>query len=168
MEWEALLRGKRVLMVDDEPDVLELLEEDLVMCKLTKASTFQQAKELLETQEFDFAILDIMGVDGYRLLEIANKRQVISIMLTAHALSPRDAVKSHEGGAASYVPKGRIGDIRAVLIDILDSRKRGKSFWWHWNDRFGSYFEQKFGSEWLQAGEFWKENQVKKWEKYFY
>ncbi len=71
-----LLEGKKILIVDDEPDVLDTLENSLAMCELLKAFSFRQAKELLETQYFDFVILDIMGVNGYRLLEIANEKKV--------------------------------------------------------------------------------------------
>ena len=59
------LEGKRILIVDDEPDVLDTLADLLPMCVVTKASNFEQAKDLLESQYFDMAILDIMGVQGY-------------------------------------------------------------------------------------------------------
>lgn len=68
----GLLDGKRVLLVDDEPDVLGILEDLLTMCEIEKAHSFHEAKEKLEDQRFDMAILDIMGVNGYRLLEIAH------------------------------------------------------------------------------------------------
>ena len=84
----SLLEGKRVLIVDDEQDVLEILEELLRMCHVVSASRFDTAKEYLETQDFDIAILDIMGVDGYSLLEMAVRRNIPAVMLTAHALNP--------------------------------------------------------------------------------
>ena len=34
----------------------------------------------LENQYFDMTILDIMGVDGYYLLKIANRKKVIAVM----------------------------------------------------------------------------------------
>ncbi len=64
MDKQDLLDGKRILIVDDEPDVLDTLEDLLTMCRTTKAATFEQAKALLEDQYFDMAILDIMGVQG--------------------------------------------------------------------------------------------------------
>lgn len=70
MEENHLLEGKRILIVDDEPDVLETLAELLTICVVKTASTFDQAKTLLESQYFDIAILDIMGVEGYELLKI--------------------------------------------------------------------------------------------------
>jgi response regulator RpfG family c-di-GMP phosphodiesterase len=77
MMRKDLLKYKRVLIVDDEPDVLETMEALLPMCDVVKASTFKKGKEILEAEHLDIAILDIMGVDGYKLLEIANKRKVI-------------------------------------------------------------------------------------------
>lgn len=152
-----LLKGKKVLLVDDEPDVLETLEELLSMCQLVKASSFDEAKEYLENQVFDLAILDIMGVDGYTLLEIAIQKKVIAVMLTAHALSPKDTVKSFRGGAAYYIPKDRMKDMVMYLTDILEAKEKGERFWWRWLDRFGSYYDRKFGPDWKKGDEeFWR------------
>ncbi len=145
---KKLLDDKRILIVDDEPDVLETLEELLPMCDITKASNVDKAEELLETQKYDVAILDIMGVDGYRLLEIANKKKVIAVMLTAHALSPEHTTRSYKKGAASYIPKDKMTDIPVYLNDILEAKEKGKHFWWRWLDRFGSFFEEHFGHDW--------------------
>ena len=80
-----LLEGKKILIVDDEPDILAVLEDLLDMCELVKASSFEEAKTYLETQSFDIAVLDIMGVDGYGLLEIAKQKNIPALMLTAQA-----------------------------------------------------------------------------------
>ncbi len=148
MANKNLLEGKRILIVDDEPDILETLEELLEMCKVTKADNFDEAKELLEAQYFDVTILDIMGVDGYKLLEIANERNIMAVMLTAHALSPDNVIKSYEEGAASYLPKDEMVNITTFLTDIFEAREAGKSLWWRWYDRMGSFFEDRFGNEW--------------------
>ena len=157
MSEKGLLDGKKILIVDDEPDVLESLEELLPMCDVKKASSFDTAKELLETQYFDMAVLDIMGVDGYKLLEIAKERKVIAVMLTAHALSVEDTVKSYKDGAASYVPKDEMANITDFLEDILEAREKGGNFWWRWFDRLGTYYEKKFGEDWQKNDEeFWE------------
>lgn len=152
-----LLEYKRVLIVDDEPDVLETLEEVLDMCDVVKAQSFDEAKEILETQYFDIAILDIMGVDGYQLLDIANQKGVLAVMLTAHALSPEDTVKSFKKGAALYVPKEKLNDMHQYLNDVLEAQEKGKKLWWRWFDRFGNYYNRKFGANWRKVDEdFWK------------
>jgi len=157
MADKSLLEGKRILAVDDEPDVLETLEALLPMCVVVKASTAEQARKLMDTQMFDMAILDIMGVDGYKLLEIAKKKKIIPVMLTAHALSVESTIKSFKGGAASYVPKDEMSKIETFLTYILEAKSKGESGWWRWLDRLGAYYERKFGSEWQKGDkDFWR------------
>ena len=157
MAETELLDGKRILLVDDEPDVLDTLEDLLPMCETVKASNFKTAKEFLETQYFDMTILDIMGVEGFQLLEIANQREVTAVMLTAHALSPDNIVKSYKEGAASYLPKEEMVNIASFLNDILEAKEQGKSTWGRWYDRLGSFFEKKFGEDWQKdEKDFWK------------
>jgi DNA-binding NtrC family response regulator len=152
----GLLKGKCILIVDDEPDVLETLQDLLRMCEVEKASDFDSAKELLESRYFDLAILDIMGVGGYELLDVANEKGVIAVMLTAHALSPENTVKSFRKGAASYVPKEKMSDIAIYLNDILEAKERGKKLWWRWSDRLASFYKKRFGPDWQNKDEdFW-------------
>lgn len=157
MAGKRRLEGKRILIVDDEPDILETLEELLDMCQIEKASSFNEAKSLLESKAFDMAILDIMGVDGYKLLQIANQKKVIAVMLTAHALSVEDTIKSYKEGAASYVPKDEMHNITTFLEDILEAKEKGKHFWWRWMDRLASYYDEKFESDWrYKDKDFWR------------
>jgi CheY-like chemotaxis protein len=157
MDKNDLLKGKKVLIVDDEPDVLETLSELLEMCDITEASSFEEAKELLETQRFELAILDIMGVSGYELLEIATKNNLIAVMLTAYALTPEDVEKSHKGGAAYYIPKEEMVNITTFLNDILKAKEEGKNTWEGWLSRMASFCEKKFGKDWQKSDkEFWE------------
>ena len=159
MKGERLLDGKKILMVDDEPDVLESLEDLLPMCDVVKTSSFDEAKELMEIQYFDMAILDIMGVQGFELLKISKKKNIEAVMLTAHAQSPENVVKSFKEGAASYLPKEEMGNITIFLNDILEAKEKGKHLWWRWLHRLDSYFEEKFGPS-------WKEDEEEFWEKF--
>ncbi|MFP3928896.1 MAG: response regulator [Desulfobacteraceae bacterium] len=152
-----LLKGKRILIVDDEPDVLDALEELLSMCEVAKAGTYEEAVNLMDHRDFDMAVLDIMGVDGYKLLEKALKKDIIAVMLTAHALSVEDTVRSFKKGAAFYVPKDKMEDIAVYLNDILEAKVKGRSLWERWLDRFGSFYDKKFGPDWQKSDEeFWK------------
>jgi DNA-binding NtrC family response regulator len=154
---ESMLQGKKILIADDEPDILSSLEDLLSSSELVKASTFEEAKKQLETQKFDFAILDIMGINGYELLEIAVEKGITAVMLTAHSLSPEDTVKSFQGGAASYVPKDEIGKIAVFLADIIESKKKGNSPRAKWLDRLEGFYNAKFGRDWMKTDDkFWK------------
>jgi DNA-binding NtrC family response regulator len=156
MEPEKMLRGKRVLIVDDESDVLELLTELLDMCKVDPASSFEQAKELLENNYYHIAVLDIMGVKGYELLEIANKREIPALMLTAHAISEEHLKKSIQKGASFYAPKDEISRIATFVADVLEAREKKKNVWAKWYERLSGFCDRRFGPNWKdQDPEFW-------------
>lgn len=145
---EDLLKDKKILIVDDEPDVLDTLEDLLSMCEVVKAGSFEEAKKQFETQSFDIAVLDIMGVNGYELLKIAVAKKVTTVMLTAHALSPEDTMKSFRGGAAYYVPKDKIAEMETILANILDLKKKGKNTWMPFVGWAEAYYSAKFGPKW--------------------
>ena len=158
MAENTLLDGKRVLAVDDEQDVLDTLVDLLPMCELVTAPSFEKAKELLESQPFDLVILDIMGVDGYGLLEIATRKNIPAVMLTAHAWSPNNLVRSIKEGAVSYLPKEELTNIIDYLTDVLVAQKEGRDPWKSWHDRLpASYFEKRWGAAWKDTDkQFWE------------
>jgi len=157
MDPKKILRGKRVLIVDDEEDILDTLTELLDMCKVDRASNFEEAKELLENNYYHVTVLDIMGVQGYDLLEIANKRDIPALMLTAHALSKENLKKSFQEGASFYVPKDEIGKIDVFVADIIEAREKKKNVWAKWYERLSGFCDRRFGPNWKDDDpEFWK------------
>jgi len=152
------LKGKRILMVDDEVDVLDTLQEYLEGCVLFRATTFEEAKNLLESESLDLVILDIMGVDGYRLLDIATRKGIPAVMLTAHAFSPDNLMKSIQRGALSYIPKEKLSEIEGFLVDVLEARERNENPWAAWQQRLPeTYFEKRWGKAWKDVDKsFWE------------
>jgi len=108
---ESILNGKKILAVDDEPDVLTVLEEEILgaapNCYFDRSTNYQKAAEFLSSFTYDLVILDIMGVRGFDLLNLAVDRPspLPVVMLTAHALSPGALRQSIEMGARAYLPK---------------------------------------------------------------
>jgi DNA-binding response OmpR family regulator len=147
---ESILNGKKMLAVDDEPDVLTVLEEEILhacpMCTLDKATTYESAEALLKSKEYDIVILDIMGVRGFDLLEIAVARKFKVAMLTAHALSPEALKKSHDLGARAYLPKDKLGQLVPFLEDIL--KYEYKTGWKGLLEKLENYFDDQFDPEW--------------------
>lgn len=153
----SLLEGKRILVVDDEPDVLETLEDLLADCRVERAGSFEEAEKLMEAGHYDLTILDIMGVDGYELLKIANDRKITAVMLTAHALSPENVARSYKQGAAFYVPKEEMVNLVSILEDILEAQQKGRNTWERWFERLGAYCERHFGPDWQKGDRiFWE------------
>lgn len=153
MNTQNLLEGKNVLIVDDEDDILDTLEDLLPMCNTVRASNYDTAEKLLNSRPFDIAILDIMGVSGYKLLEICVQKEIVAVMLTARALEPADIKKSFRKGAAYYIPKEEMGDIDVFLNDVLEAIQKGENTWSRWYNRLSHFGEKVFKEEWVESEE---------------
>ena len=143
MANDDVLKGKKILIVDDEIDVLELLEDLLDECDTETASTFEDAKTLLEQNPYDVAILDIMGVAGFDLLKQTTAKGFPTVMLTAHAMTSESLTKAAKLGAVSFLPKEKIMELQSFLEDIILGS--GKPVWKKLFDRLAPYFRKRFG-----------------------
>ena len=159
MENLKILEGKRLLIVDDEADVLDTLSELLDMCLIDTAPDFETARTLLYDHHYDAAIFDIMGVNGYELLEISNQKKIPALMFTAHALNPDNFVKSIEGGAKAYIPKEKMSEIAGFMADLIRSDLAGDQRPKNWFKRLRSFFDRRFGEDWM-------ENRKAFWDKH--
>ncbi len=119
----SIFDKKKILAVDDEADILTVVEEEITAhcsnCVIDKATSYDQAIQYLKSRDYDLIILDIMGVRGFDLLEIAVKNNMKAVMLTAHALTPENLKRAHEMGARAYLPKNKLGEIVPFLEDVL-------------------------------------------------
>jgi DNA-binding response OmpR family regulator len=157
----SVLDGKRMLAVDDEPDVLAILEQEIkdtcTGCTFDKAVSYEEAAKLLESKDYDLIVLDIMGVRGFDLLEMAVKKNLRVAMLTAHALTPEALKRAHDMGARAYLPKDKLGEIVPFLENALT--ESFESGWELLMDRLHVYFsatfkridwEKEIGFDWLK------------------
>jgi CheY-like chemotaxis protein len=119
----SILDQKKILAVDDEQDILSVLEEEITSscsdCVFDRATSYDEAVKLLQSKNYDLIVLDIMGVRGFDLLDIAVKKNLKAVMLTAHALSPENLKRAHDMGARAYLPKQKLGEIVPFLEDAL-------------------------------------------------
>jgi DNA-binding NtrC family response regulator len=157
---ESILNGKRLLAVDDEPDVLESLAElvlaDAPQCRVEKAATYEEAMALLQANFYDLVVLDIMGVRGFDLLEAAVKRNFKVAMLTAHALTPEALKRSYDMKAYAFLPKEKLADIVPFLEDVL--KYDYATGWKRLLQKLHGFFSDRFVSDWeKKTGLDWKE-----------
>jgi DNA-binding NarL/FixJ family response regulator len=155
MAEESPLKDKVILAVDDEPDVLETVEEELDMCIVHKAQDYDTALQYLLSYTYDVVVLDIMGVNGFELLKTSVARGFPAVMLTAHAVTPEALKKSIKLGALSFLPKERISDLKEFLEEVVLGV--GKPLWIKFFDKLGAYFNKRFGPDWKERDEFFKE-----------
>lgn len=144
-----ILENKKIIIVDDEADVLETMVDILDMCQIDTALDFETAEKFLNENTYDMAILDIMGVRGYDLLEIAQQKGTATLMFTAHALTPDAFVKSMENGATAFIPKEKMTDLATYVAELLKEKQAGINKPRSWFERLRSFFEQQFGRDWL-------------------
>jgi CheY-like chemotaxis protein len=156
----TLLKGKKILVVDDEPDVLTILEDEIMGacpdCKIDKATAYEKAADLIKSNPYDVVILDIMGVRGFDLLDLAVSRNLRVAMLTAHALTPEALKRSFESKARAYLPKEKLGEIVPFLEDIL--KYDYLPGWKRLFEKLKGFFDTKFESDWdKKTGLNWQE-----------
>ncbi|MEA1968008.1 MAG: response regulator [Thermodesulfobacteriota bacterium] len=157
-ESNSNLKGKHILAVDDEEDILETIEDILDDAILDFAKDYETASDKIRTTKYDLAILDIMGVNGMKLLEEAVKREIPCVMLTAHAMNPESLMESIRKGAISYLPKESLTDLDELLSDLLQAHELGQPSWKILFERLGDYFDQRFGKDWKKKDKaFWSE-----------
>lgn len=153
-----MLKGKTILAVDDEPDVLETIAEILDMCRIETAGNFDKARQLLNTGHYDLVILDIMGVKGLDLLDTAVEKNFPCVMLTAPALSPDYVLKAMQRGATSYLPKEDLANLDSLLTELFDILAKGASPWPHTLKRLEPLLDERFPSG-------WRENYRELWDR---
>ncbi len=159
---EDILEGKRILVVDDEVDIVESLKEIFDMCEVDIATSYDEAKDLLLKNRYDATVLDIMGVKGMELLEIATKRKIPSLMLTAHGMSLDALSNSLKMGAKMFIPKDRMHEIDQYVRELLVAKEKGMDIPVEWFKRLSAFFESRFGKDWKERDrEFWEEFEKK-------
>ena len=129
----SILSYKRILAVNDDPVILAILEEEIIMaapkCYIDKANNYKRASEFLASFTYDLVILDIAFVRTFDLLEFAMTRPLPFpvVMLTAHPLNPEALRRFTEMGVRAYLPKEKLGEAVPLLEDVL--RHEYLPFW---------------------------------------
>jgi two-component system alkaline phosphatase synthesis response regulator PhoP len=124
----------KILVIDDEEDILELLRFNLTKegYQVCSASTGEEALSLARTEHPDLVLLDLMlpGIDG---LEVARRlkadpltRSVPIVMLTAKG-EESDIVTGLELGAEDYITKPFSRKVLVARLRAVLRRKEEKA-----------------------------------------
>ena len=119
-------RGQpKVLVIDDEPDLLELLELTLSRMGLdtTRAQSIEEAIRLLDAQSFDLCLTDMRLPDGegLRVVEhITDKGLDVPVAVITAFGSAENAVAALKAGAFDYLAKPvALEQLRALVKQAL-------------------------------------------------
>ncbi len=120
--------GKKILIVDDEQDIVETLKFILetqgytCFCAYNGEDGLNKAKEIMP----DLIILDVMmpKINGYkisRLLKYDNKYKDIPIIMVTARSQEQDKLIGEETGVNEYISKPfELEEILAVVKKYLD------------------------------------------------
>lgn len=124
MDFEYL-KWKRILLVDDEQELLEMVHSILRaegFCNIATAKTFKEALTLADRFKPEFAILDVMlpDGDGFSLMNQLKQIDEYPILFLTACGENEDKFKGFGLGADDYVvkpflPKELIFRIMAIL-----------------------------------------------------
>ena len=139
--------GKRILAVDDDPDLLEVLEEEIVAVypdfKVEKAHRFWQAVEKMTCITYDAVILDMTSGYGFKLLELAQSRHLPVGLLTTYPILPEHPRLPTQMAARAFLSKERLGDAAPFLEKIMDGKSKYVFLLKRWLRRFVGILRRK-------------------------
>ena len=129
------LEGLNILIVDDEPDALDVITVELVQygANVTGVSNAEEALKLLEQRSFDLLVSDIglPKMDGYELirrvrkLEEGREKRIPAVALTAYA-RVQDRMQAILAGFSTHVAKPIEANELVTVVASLTGRL-GKS-----------------------------------------
>jgi two-component system response regulator PilR (NtrC family) len=136
------MKRPRVLLVDDEPDLLDLLEMDMLRMGLdsARAGTVADALDQLRKGAFDLCLTDMRLPDGEGLSvvrHIAENFPNMPVAVITAFGSAESAVAALKAGAFDYVEKPvtpeKVRGLVRSAIKVPDRpgvRRRGIAPWW--------------------------------------
>ena len=118
--------GRRILVIDDEPDIVYMVKVILrsAGCEVTTAGGVKEGLAMIESEEPDLILLDLRlsdgdGMDVLEALRANGKVDSIPvIILSAHA-TPALSEKAMKLGARGYITKPFIA---GQLVDAVNEQ----------------------------------------------
>jgi phosphate regulon transcriptional regulator PhoB len=132
------VNARKILVVDDEPDLVELISYNLNKegFEIDSASDGEEALRKIRTGSFDLVILDLMlpGIQGMELCRIIRKdpkTEGLPIIMVTAKSEEVDRVLGLEIGADDYIakpfsPRELAARVKAVLRRAAQKQPAGK------------------------------------------
>lgn len=123
--------AQKLLIVDDEPDMLSLLKRSLepeLECRVDTASSGEAALEMIHDTDYDLILADIKmpGISGLELLEqvkVDRGEEITVLMMTAYGHIEM-AVEAMKRGAYDFVTKPFDHDALVLRLEKAFERSR--------------------------------------------
>ncbi len=148
----SILNGRSILAVNDDPDVLTVLEEEILEacpnCTFDRVATYEGATERLASYTYHLIILDVMGVRSFDLLTRAVIKKIPAAMMTAYPFSLEVLQHSFSPKAMAGLPKAKLGEVVPLLENILAQRYLPP--WKRFARKLRTSLQSMFDSDWAK------------------
>lgn len=118
-------KEKKILILDDNPEILEIVQESLSIAGFSNLTSVQSQKEALgqfEEKSFDLVILDIMLPEGsgFEVLKGIRKTSMVPVLFLSAISDIEKQYQGFELGADDYIIKPfRPRDLELRILSIL-------------------------------------------------
>lgn len=118
-------KEKKILILDNNPEILEIVQESLSIAGFSNLTSVQSQKEALEQFEeksFDLVILDIMLPEGsgFEVLKGIRKTSMVPVLFLSAISDIEKQYQGFELGADDYIIKPfRPRDLELRILSIL-------------------------------------------------
>jgi len=129
------VKKPRVLVIDDNPDILTLMSDSLPEYRVLTAQSAEEGLKIIRDNAPDLIITDIMmpGVDGLELTkQIKQDRHMrnIPLVILSARNSTDDRVEGLQSGADAYIPKPfPFSYLRAVVTRLLAGKSEMQEYY---------------------------------------
>ncbi|MGO9117837.1 MAG: response regulator [Desulfomonilaceae bacterium] len=137
-----ILEGKRILVVDHEREVLNIVAEALVASEVVIVGNAEEARPLIAKEFFNPAILDTVSASGCDLLQDCQANKLPAAMLTSREVEVRRVNEAMKWGAMSFFPKDELDRLPETIAELLERLEKGKTHWTKPFRRLGAAFRK--------------------------
>jgi CheY-like chemotaxis protein len=128
------LIGKRLLLIANDPEVIEAIVYDLAdpivgEVPVVDVAEGDRAAELIRPDAFDLVFIDAAYAEGWSQLVRAVATGVPVIVVATAAVLPADLAAARQGGAIAYIPLDREHGIEQIVVEVLTARAAGRDPW---------------------------------------
>jgi response regulator RpfG family c-di-GMP phosphodiesterase len=124
-----MISGSKVLIVDDNPEIVEILAEFLTLnnCYIYKAFTGNEALEILDKNDVEVVILDVKlpDINGISLLGMIKENgPTTAVIMATGYYDPNFVIDAMKKGASDFLLKPfELDKLMLIMMRVLRERK---------------------------------------------
>lgn len=141
-----ILAGKRILIVDHEPQVRDMVAEALAALEVVAVKSVEDARPLIASESFDLVILDTVDANGCDLLQDCHANRLPTAMLTTSKIEVSRLNEALRRGVMSVFPRDELQRLPETVAELLERLEKGKTYSTKLFRFFGSLFRETWSA----------------------